>query len=342
MNIPNIMFYRSPFTVHRSPFTAYHPMRYRRLGRTDLLVSEIGLGTVELGIDYGIRTGQTTNQPSEHDASRLLNRALDLGVNYIDTAAAYGTSEETIGQALCSRRDEYILATKCMHWYDEGLPVTEVQARVEASIDQSLRRLQTDRIDLIQIHGRDVSSLETLMIDEGGVYEALDRARQAGKVRHIGYSSYSEEASLKVLAHGGWDTLQIAYNIFDQRNDARVIPNAKALDVGLIIRSALLKGALTDKASHLPAHLKPLIDRTRALKDFLSDTVPSIPQLALRFVLSNQNISTVIVGVDTIPYLEEAVSVADGQDFTPDVLDALRAMAMDDPELINPARWGIP
>ena len=317
-------------------------MRYRRLGRTDLLVSEIALGTVELGTDYGIRTGQTSNQPSEHDASRLLNRALDLGVNFIDTAAAYGTSEETIGQALCSRRDEYILATKSMHWSDKGLSVTEVRARVAASIDQSLRRLQTDRIDLIQIHGREVPSLETLMVEEGDVYEVLDRARQAGKVRHIGYSSYGEEASLKVLAHGGWDTLQTAYNIFDQRNTSRVIPNAKAHDVGLIIRSALLKGALTDKAAHLPAHLKPLVERTRTLKEFLTDTVPSIPQLALRFVLSNQDISTIIVGADTIPYLEEAVSVADEQDLAADVLDALRAMAIDDSELINPGRWGIP
>lgn len=317
-------------------------MRYRPLGRTQLAVSEIGLGTVELGMDYGIRTEGTTDRPSERDAQVLLNRALDLGVNFIDTAAAYGESEEIIGRALHARREAYILATKCLHWSDKGLPVTEVRERVAASVNQSLRRLKTDVIDLIQIHGREVPFLERLMIEENDVYEVLDRARQAGKVRYIGYSSYSEEASLAVLKQGGWDTLQIAYSIFDQRNAGRVIPEAREQGVGLIIRSALLKGALTAKSAYLPPHLKVLTEKTAALSTLLTDTIPTIPQLALRFVLANPDISTIIVGADKLPYLEEAASVSDGKTLTSEWLAVLQGMAIEDPDLINPGKWGIP
>lgn len=317
-------------------------MQYRRLGRTDIQISEIGLGSVELGIDYGIRTGQNTNQPSEQDAFRLLNHALDQGVNLIDTAAEYGTSEEIIGRALRGRREEYVLATKSLHWADKGLPATEVRERVETSIDQSLRHLQTDVIDLLQIHGRDVPFLETMMIEEGDVFDVLDQARQAGKIRYIGYSSYSEEASQAVIDNGQWDTLQIAYSIFDQRNALTVIPDAAAGDMGIIIRSALLKGALTEKAKHLPERLAPLAERTRALESLLTAALPTIPQLALRFVLSNTAISSIIVGADRIPYVEEAVSVSDGDGLPDYVYDQTLSLAIDDPELINPSTWGIP
>lgn len=317
-------------------------MKYRCLGKTGLNVSEIGLGTVELGIDYGIRTGPNSNQPTEEEANELLNRAIDSGVNLIDTAAAYGTSEEIIGRALHTRRGDYFLATKSLHWSDKGLPVTEVRERVSASIDQSLRKLKTDVIDLIQVHGRDVPILETMMIDEGDVYEELDRARQAGKVKYIGYSSYSELASIRIIENGSWDSLQIAYNIFDQRNAAAVIPEAYKAGIGVIIRSALLKGALSAKADHLPEHLAELAVRSRSLGDLLNDKTPTIPQLALRFVLGNPGVSTVIVGADRTEYLDEAVSVSDGIRLPASQYECALRLAIDDPELINPAKWGIP
>ena len=317
-------------------------MKYRTLGKTELSVSEVGLGTVELGIDYGIRTGLESNQPPEADAVSLLNRAIDCGVNLIDTAAAYGTSEEIIGRSLHTRRDEFFLATKSLHWSDKGLPITEVRERISASIDQSLRHLKTDVIDLIQIHGRDVPILETMMIDEGDVFDELSRARQAGKVRYIGYSSYSALASMKIIENGNWDSLQIAYNIFDQRNAAAVIPEAHKAGMGVIIRSALLKGALSDKADHLPDHLAELTVRSRALGDLLDENTPTVPQLALRFVLDNPQVSSVIVGADRTEYLDEAVSVSDGIRLPASLYQRAIKLAIDDPELINPATWGIP
>ncbi len=317
-------------------------MIYRRLGRSGLEVSEIGLGTVELGIDYGIRTGKSTNQPTESDAARLLNHALDVGVNFIDTAAAYGTSEAIIGRVLKGRREQYCLATKCLHWQDEQLSENETRKRINDSIESSLKDLQTDVIDLLQIHGRDIPELEMKMIDEGLVWDVLDRARQSGKVRFLGYSSYSETVSLKIVETRDWDTLQVAYNVFDQRNANAVITAAHIGEMGVIIRSALLKGVLSDKANHLPDHLSELVKRTHTLQNLLDKPIPSIPQLALRFVLSNPKITCIVVGADKIVYLDEAVSVSDGNGLPRPLYQEVASLAIDDTRLLNPGTWGIP
>ena len=153
-------------------------MNYRRLGRTNLQVSEISLGTVELGMDYGIPAQGAHRRPSEADAARLLNRALDLGVNLIDTAQAYGESEAIIGQALKSRRNEYNLATKISSLSWDGYTGKELREQVEASIAESLRALQTDSIDLLYIHNATPE-----LIQRGEIVEIMQRAQQAGYTR---------------------------------------------------------------------------------------------------------------------------------------------------------------
>ena len=317
-------------------------MRYRNLGRTRLRVSEVSLGTVELGMEYGLKAGGEPGVPAESDARILLNRAIDSGVNFIDTAALYGNSEEIIGRAVGSRRSEYVLATKCVHRLEEGLDYAESRKSIAASIDQSLSRLQTDHIDLLQVHGRDLLELELRMIRDGEVMEELAGARDAGKVRFAGYSSYSEEAALAAIEDGRWDTLQIPCNILDRRYLERVIPEARRRGVGVIVRSALLKGALTEKSRFMPEKLKPLVAHIDRLVEIQSATRFSLPELALRFVLSIPDVSTIIVGADKIAYLDEAVSVSDGRGLSEETLLALEDMALDDPYLLNPGNWGIP
>ena len=317
-------------------------MRYRTLGRTRLPVSEISLGTVELGMEYGLKEGDESTVPRETDARRLLNRAIDAGVNFIDTAAQYGNSEEIIGRALEDRRSEYVLATKCMHRLDEGLDYAASRRAVSESIDQSLSRLRTDRIDLLQVHGRDVLELELKMIRDGEVMEELEKARAAGKIRFAGYSSYSEEAAQAAIEDGRWDTLQVACNILDRRYLKRVIPEARRRGVGVIVRSALLKGALTDKSRFMPERLKPLVEHIDRLAAIQAATPYSLPELALRFVLSIPDVSTIIVGADRMKYLEEAVSTSDGKGLSEGLRLRLEDMALDDPYLLNPGNWGIP
>lgn len=317
-------------------------MRYRALGRTGLSVSEVSLGTVELGMEYGLKEDGESSVPAEADARNLLNRAIDSGVNFIDTAALYGNSEEIIGRALEGRRSEYALATKCMHRLDEGLDYHESRRSISESIDTSLSRLRTDCIDLLQVHGRDILDVELRMIRDGAVIDEMEKARKAGKIRFTGYSSYSEEAALAAIEDGRWDTLQVACNILDRRQLKRVVPEARASGIGVIVRSALLKGALTHKSKFMPERLKPLADHVDRLVAIQSATPYSLPELALRFVLSIPDVSTIIVGADRITYLEEAVSTSDGKGLSEEILVKLEDMALDDPYLLNPGNWGIP
>lgn len=317
-------------------------MRYRILGRTGLRVSEVSLGTVELGMEYGLKEGDESTVPEESDARRLLNRALDSGVNFIDTAAEYGNSEEIIGRALEGRRSDYFLATKCLHRLDEGLDYAASRRSMSESIDRSLSRLRTDHIDLLQVHGRDNLELELRMIRDGEAMDELEKARKAGKVRYLGYSSYSEEAALEAVGDGRWDALQIACNILDRRYLKRVVPEAQRHGVGVVVRSALLKGALTEKSRFMPERLKPLVEHVDRLIEIQASTRYSLPELALRFVLSIPDISTIIVGADRITYLDEAVSASDGQGLSEEILLKLEEMALDDPYLLNPGNWGIP
>src|SRR4051812_32978748 len=129
-------------------------MRYRKLGRTGFKVSEVSLGTVEIGMPYGIAENGHVPVPDEHGASRLLHRALDLGVNYIDTARAYGESEAIIGRALRSRRQQFFLASKVISPHGQNLGTRETRDQTTASVRESLRLLQTDYIDLLMIHCR--------------------------------------------------------------------------------------------------------------------------------------------------------------------------------------------
>ena len=188
-------------------------MNYRRLGRTGLQVSEIGLGTVELGLDYGVPVAGEHLRPPEEHAARLLNQALDLGVNFIDTARAYGASEEIIGRALKGRRGEYILASKLAPIREEGQSDGELAEQVKASIAESLRMLQTDVIDLLQLHWAPAD-----VIAKGRVLAAAREAQRAGQVRFIGASTYGEEAPLAALA--GWRLRHPPGRIQPGRQDA--------------------------------------------------------------------------------------------------------------------------
>ena len=308
-------------------------MNYRRLGRTNLQVSEISLGTVELGMDYGIPVRGEHLQPSEVDAARTLNCALDLGINLIDTAQAYGESEAIIGRALKSRRNEYILATKISSLSWAGYTGKELQKQMEASITESLRALQTDIIDLLYIHNATPE-----LIQCGEIVEIMQRAREAGYARFIGTTTYGEAAPLAVLEDGRFDCIQVAYNLLDRQLEERVLPLAKANDIGVVIRSVLLKGALTYRYAHLPEELRELRETVNKVNSLCSAQNSSLPELAYRFVLAHPAVSTALVGTGRVHELEEIVSLA-GRDPLPlELLSDIREISVS-PDQLNPGTW---
>lgn len=266
-------------------------MEYRTLGKTGIRVSALGFGASELGWD----------KVPQGDVDQLLGSALDAGLTAIDTAACYFDSEEKLGRALAGRpRDSYHLFTKCGH--ASGLPHEDwTPELVEASIERSLRRLKTDHVDLVQLHS---CSAETLQ--RGELVEALERARDAGKTRFIGYSGDGQNARYAVES-GAFDTLQTSINLADQEALELTLPSALARGMGVIAKRPLANVAWRIGEPPEDGHEDTVLDqqgygdeykrRLRALAyDVLDGPLQEAVGRALRFTLTVPGVDTAIVG----------------------------------------------
>lgn len=316
-------------------------MDYRPLGRSGLRVSALALGTVELGLEYGIALPGEPARPSLEEGVRLVHAALDGGITLIDTARAYGASEEVLGAALAGRRHEVVLATKVRTQGPYGAtPSGEALRRaMRASLEESLRALRTDYVDLWQIHNVD----DALLAEREALAAAFDEARRAGLVRAVGGSTYGVEAPLAALEADLFDVLQVTYSALDQRLEERVFALAAAQQVGVIVRSVLLKGALTARGDFLPERLAPLRERSRAFRALVAARGGGLTpvQAAIAFALGHPAIGATLVGVRSEGELREALG-ATRLPLDPGLRADLAALRLDDPDLLNPSTWGIP
>jgi aryl-alcohol dehydrogenase-like predicted oxidoreductase len=255
----------------------------RRLGKTDMEVSVLGFGGAEIGYE---RTDQAV-------VDKLLNSALDAGLNVIDTAECYIDSEGAIGRAVSKRRRDYFLFTKVGHWPEDGW----TKAGIERSLERSLTRLQTDCVDLVQLHscGKDV-------LQRGEVIEALEKARQAGKTRYIGYSGDREDALFAVEC-GRFDTLQTSVSVFDQQAIDLTLPMARTKQMGVICKRPI--GNAVWRYDARPANGYHVDYWQRMVKlgyafcagDMRRDAGPEgAAGVALRFTLGIPGVHTAIVG----------------------------------------------
>ena len=309
-------------------------MKRRVLGRTKLVVSPIALGSVSLGLDYGIAVPGNSGAPTDADAVEVIRRAADAGINLFDTAPAYGRSERLLGEALRGRPD-CIVATKVT--IPSGAGGTNGQADLRASLERSLRSLRRDALDIVQIHNATVETVAAGMFTE-----ALLEARAAGLVRFIGASVYGEAAALAVVKAGCFEVLQVAYNVLDQRMASRVLPAAAAAGVGVLVRSAYLKGVLTSRAEWLPMEMEQLRRAARLARDAVGGSWAELARAALRFCLSARAVSSVLVGVRTVAELDEALAAGALGALPPDLVASLGQLALADEHLLNPAHWPIP
>jgi len=309
-------------------------MEFRRLGRTGMQASVIGLGTVELGLEYGIADGQAVHLPSREDAGRVLNSALDLGINYIDTARAYGVSEEIIGCALKTRRKEYVLASKVGAPKDVNAGSQAIRAHVSSSVQQSLKALQTDVIDVMQLH-----SVPAQMIRDGGMVEALQEFQRAGSIRFLGATTYGEEDARVVLEDGRFDCIQVAYSVLDRTLENTVLPLAQSNGVGVIVRSVLLKGALTHRYEYLPPSMRELKAAVAGIRGIAESASATLPEIAYRFVLAHPAVSSALVGTASVEELKAAVEFSGRGPLAPECLTQLRQVTLSDPNLLHPGKW---
>ena len=311
-------------------------MRYRRMRKAGLRVSEIGFGTWAMGGGWG--------RKDDEEALRALRRALDLGVTFFDTALGYG-SETLLGKAVADMRDRVIIATKIppktQRW--PVLPREPISDTFPADwiiecTERSLRNLGTDYIDIQQLHAWTPPYLEQLEW-----YEALTRLRDQGKVRAIGVSAndWDPYGPVGLVESGLIDTVQVIYNIFEQRPAEKLLPAALERGVGVIVRVPFEEGLLTGaigpghvfeagdwRAKWLtPQRLQEVAPRVEALRAFLTEDRPTLAALALKFCLSHPAVSTVIPGMRTQAHVEANCAASDGKLLSAAELEALREHA---------------
>ncbi len=264
----------------------------RPLGGTGLLVSALGFGGAEIGYE----------QAGPKTVEALLGAALDAGLNVIDTAECYFESERLIGRAVSHRRGDFHLLTKCGH--DQGLGLPEWTPRlIEASVERSLRLLRTDRVDLLQLH-----SCDEKVLRKGDVLEAVERLREAGKTRFVGYSGDGENA-LAAVRTGRFDTLQISISVADQEAIDLVLPEARARGMGVIAKRPLANAAWRTGRRPADAYHHPYWERLVKLGyPFLKEPLPSSLETALRFTLAVPGVATAIVGTKSPGRFEENAS----------------------------------
>ena len=283
-------------------------MKYRKLGRTGLEISELGLGTVELGQDWGIEVPGEFGCPSEEDALGLLRRAVELGVNFLDTARVYKKSEERIGRFLkeLGGGPAVHVATKVFMNKKEG--PRAMREGMAGCLERSLKALDVECVDLVQLHSARVGD-----ITDSTAWEVLDRARDQGKLRFIGATHYDAEAARAAVDSGAYDTIQPTFNPL-MHWAAPVIDAALEKSVGVIVKTPLLKGAFSYKREHLEGDM----GRTRDLVEefrFLERSDQTLPQACIRYCLAWEGVSTVIAGTQRIRHLEENAEAVEGELF---------------------------
>ena len=311
-------------------------MQKRQLGKTGIEVSEVAFGGVEIGIPYGIGVNSTDDMLSEKEAIRLLHAAMDSGINFFDTARMYGNSEKIMGEAFKDRRNKIVLATKCRHLLDsEGnLPAAAtLKERIEKSLCESLEALQTDYADVFMLHQATVEILEN-----EAIADTFQKLKEKGLFKATGVSTYTTEETQKAIEKACWDVIQLPFNLMDQRQGS-LFKEAHQKGVGIVVRSVLLKGLLSNRGKNLHPALKPVEKHIAKYEELLKETDDNLPSLATKFALSFPEVSSVLVGIDRKEYLEQTLQTANGNCLDTDTLKKAERLAYPDPEFINLPYW---
>ena len=311
-------------------------MEKRLLGKTGIEVSEVAFGGVEIGIPYGIGVKTATDMLSETDAIKLLHNAIDSGINFFDTARMYGDSESIMGEAFRGFRNKVIIATKCRHLRNEdgSLPKnSKLNELIVASLNESLKMLQTDYVDIFMLHQADLQILRNETIST--IFLNL---KKEGKFRATGVSTYTTEETKKAIETGAWDIIQLPFNLMDQRQET-LFSLAEKERVGIVIRSVLMKGLLSDRGKGLHPALEEVERHIKCFDELLVDVSYNLATLATKFALSFPEVSSVLVGIDRPEYLYKSLQAANGIYLDNNRLARAKELSYPDPVFLNLPYW---
>lgn len=286
-------------------------MEYRKLGKSDLKVSIIGLGCMSLSYDH-------------KSNAQILHRAVDLGINYFDTADIYqtGFNEETLGKALRGIRQQVILATKVGNVPradGSGLDWNPSRSHIIESVKGSLRRLQTDYLDLYQLHGGTIED----PIDE--TIEAFEQLQKEGLIRWYGISSIRPNVIREYISRSSIVSNMMQYSLLDRRPEEESLDLLHENQISVVVRGAVAKGLLAGKQAteYQGVSTKEVAWLQKHLKEVSSgERTPA--QTAIRFALSHPAVATLVLGASTIAQLEENAAASYSPSLTESELDFLK------------------
>jgi len=269
-------------------------MIYHQLGASTLQISKIGFGCMSLA-------------GSDEENAVVLHHAIDLGINFFDTADLYnkGMNEVSLGKALKSKRNKIILATKVGNqWRTDGngWDWNPHKKYILSSVDESLKRLQTDCIDLYQLHGGTIDD----PIDE--TIEAFELLKQQGKIRYYGISSIRPNVIREYVRRSSIVSVMMQYSLLDRRPEETCLAFLKQHNIGLLTRGSLAQGLLVNKQAneYLQYSIQEVTAASEAIKS-VSGVQRTSTQTAIRYVLHHPEVTSAILGIRTIQQLEEAV-----------------------------------
>ncbi len=301
------------------------------LGKTDLSISRLGFGAAPIGF---LETPQG-------QVDKLIALLLDEGVNLFDTAAMYNDAEDKLGLALKGRRDEAVLISKC-GTKDDGLPGKEWSAElITASIERSLKRLKTDRLDLTLLHSCDLSVMQ-----QGDAVEALIKAREAGKTTYLGYSGDNAEAA--AAAEMDWvDAIEMSVNICDQHNIDTVLPLCRTNNVGVIAKRPIANAAwnpLNKQRGMYKEYARVYHDRLKQMNitpvelGYHGHAEIEWPEIALKFTLAIKGVDAAIVGTTSTVNASANIEAVNKNPLREQVVQKLRK-AFKDAESASGEDW---
>lgn len=286
-------------------------MNYSLLGSSQLIISRIGFGCMSVA-------------PDEKVSIPILHRAIDLGVNFLDTADIYqnGENEKLVGNAIIGKRAKIVLATKVGNQPrpdGSGLDWNPSKKHILSSIDGSLKRLQTDYIDLYQLHGGTIQD----NIDE--TIEAFESLKKEGKIRNYGISSIRPNVIKEYVKRSSIVSVMMQYSLLDRRPEEECLDLLYKKNIGVLARGSVAQGLLIDKPAKPYLDLKSEdVEKAAAAVHSLSGSMRSPTQTAIRFILKHSAITSAVIGIRTMHQLEEAVQTFETPDLTDQEIDLLR------------------
>ena len=292
-------------------------MEMRDFGKTGLKVSALGFGGAPVGY----------LETDRRQVAEILNTLLDRGVNLIDTAASYRGSEEAIGEAVGHRRDDYVLVSKCGQAFDDIEGAAWSALAIEQTVERALRRLKTDHIDVMLLHSCDQEILKA-----GEALGALVKAREAGKVRFVGYSG-DNEAAVHAAGLDEVAVIETSISLCDQANIDTVLPLARRNNIGIMAKRPIANAAWKDAAeqrgiyvNYAKTYAERLAKMAIAPADlgFPGEVGAAWSEIALRFTLSQPGVTTAIVGTTNTTNVERNVDALSKGKLAENVVAALR------------------